>query len=141
MEKISLKRYEINELVGAIKGLDGRPELVKDGDGKSLGVIVKPFELESKARYALAKTLRTLSGELTDYETVQKAIMAEKPPVSEKPLEGWSDDESKNRIRIFMLESVEVEVHKVKIQDLKVDTNKLAPQVIANLMPMLEGEL
>lgn len=126
-----MKRHELNSLVRSIKSLEGRHELAKDGDGKLHGIILKPFDISAKARYAFAKTLRKLTEIVSDYEKVQKDKKAE------------NKETANDEIYKFMCEEEEtpVEFHKVNIVELKIETNQLSPEVIADLLPMLDGEL
>lgn len=126
-----MKRYEVNNLVRSIKSLEGRYEIAKDGDGKVHGIILKPFKIESKSRIAFAKTFRHLTGIVSDYEKVQKELIAE-------------DRETANdKIYKFMYEeeTSDLCLHKVNIVELNIETNQLSPEVIADLLPMIEGEL
>lgn len=130
MDKITLKRYEVNELAAALREMSGRQEVVKDGDGKLHGIIAQPYDFTYQARYGFAKTLRAIAPDMETYESVRKEVASKKFP------EG-TDDTRDEEYRKFMIESVEIEVHKVKIVDVKIDTNKLSPQTIAALLPML----
>ena len=131
---MKLKRYEINELYQVLKNqLNGRAEVAKDKDGKELGIVVKPFDFEPDARYALAKTLRKLTGIVTDFESMEKSIS-----------EANKDEPAKGQeaMRAFLVaeHDEDVPVHLVAKADLKMDTNKLAPSVIAALLPMVREE-
>lgn len=131
MEKIALKRYEVNDIVGALNSLEGRPDVIKDKDGKVHGIVTQPYDFQPETRLALARTYRKLKEELSCYEVVQRQIQSERVPEGE-------EDTRSLRFREFLAEGVEVDVEKVSISDIKVDTNKLAPQLIATLLPMLK---
>lgn len=139
----TLKRIEINALVSAINGLNGRIEPVKDQDGKFVGMIEKPFDIDLKATIAMAKTSRWLSSELEEYKTVQKAIQnkvrtnADGQPVSEAEKDSQVEDE----IREYMLTPVDVRIHTFPAECLKIAANKLSSSVVRALLPMLTGEL
>ena len=142
MEK-SLKRVEAVALVQAINSLTGRVEAVTDQDGKFVGMVEKPFDIDLKATLAMAKTSRWLSGEVEDYKTAQKAITnkvrvdADGKPVSESEKVSQVEDE----LRSFMLELVDVKVHVFPAEHLKIAANKLSASVVRSLLPILTGGL
>lgn len=117
---IMIKRYEINDMIAAIKSLEGRLQVVTDPDGKTIGVVIKPYDLPMKIRVALAKTLRSLLSEINDYENNK---FGEKPDSKE--------------LNNFMKEEIQVEVYEIMLTDLKIDTNQISPQVISNLLPII----
>lgn len=129
---MKLKRYEINALANAIRYFDGRVEIAKDNDGKVLGLLQKPFDLSGKARYALAKSLRLISGQINDYDKTQKGLK-----------EQYKDEPQKfeEENRKFMYEEDEIELYKIQISELQIDANKVSPSIISDLMPILEGEI
>ena|SRR3990167_9119026 len=133
---MKLKRYEINELFQVLKHqLNGRAEVAKNGDGKEIGIVVKPFDFEPDARYALAKTLRKITGIVEDIGTVQNAILAEEK-------DGQAMEAVQLKARAYMLadHDDDVPIHLVNKSDLKMDTNKLPPSVIAPLLLMCREE-
>src|SRR3990172_143271 len=149
MTRVTLRRQDIADLYRALQSLDGRPELLSDGDGKPLGMRVKPFDFEPAARYAFAKTLRKLKGVISDYESAQNEIasryrlMGSTNGKSREEVEHdlrLRDAEAREEIRKLMLVDDTVDLHFVAKADIKFDTNKLAPQTIAHLMLMIKEE-
>lgn len=102
--------------------MDGLVEPVKDAAGNVLGIVKKPYDLEPVAVYALAKTRELIRPEVVAYES---ASQGKDVPAIER----------------LACEKVEVDVCRLGIDRLKLGTNKIAPSVLCDLLPMLDGEL
>ena len=129
---MQLRKSEIRLLAICLRSLDGKPEIVKDVDDKSLGVIQVPYDLSGKARYAIARTMSKIQPEVDAIEAARNEM-----------IRAAKDDEAtlEKELNTFLAETVEVDVHKMNIEELKVDKNKLAPTVLSGLLPMLDGEI
>ena len=145
--KITLTKQEAHELFSAIAALDGRVELATDSDGKA-AFVNTPYEFDDyKVAYGLAKTRGFLRGVVRDYEDAGKELrqrLSGKEKLTEKDLDALPADQRDKLDRAFRdlaREPVEVEVHKVKVEALKIHTNKIPPGVVCGLLPMLDGEL
>ncbi len=137
MEKIKLPRHRVYALFVAIKSLDGKTEVVKDSDGKT-HVVRTPYQYnDHKPIYAFAKTMDSLRSEVSAFETANKVLIRGRP---EKPTPAEAI-EFDAKIEALSNEETEVEVHRVAITDLKIHTNGFSPSVLADLMPMVVGEL
>lgn len=129
MVKITLKNTEIGELFQAIKSLDGRPEVIKDHDGKIIGILQnKPYKLELDARHALKKTLRSIKSIVEDFEDLQKVIVNDPDK---------KDNEKEKELRELGKKMHEVEVHMLDDVKLNIDTNEISQSIWMALEPML----
>ncbi len=132
--KIQLTKLQVRTLAGCIRLLDGREVECKNADGKETGKLFKPYDLSAKTRYALAKTAANLQPEL---EAIEKAVRSKHAKGAGERL----DVQEERDVLELLQELTEVEVHKLNVSELKIDTNQLPPSVLAGLMPMLEGEI
>ena len=135
---MKLKRSTVRLLMAGLKALDGRQELARDNDGKTLGLITLPYDLGVKARYAAAKTIAKIQDEVDACNTACNAMVAG----SRVKFDDVANDPNiEKEISVFLAESVEVEVFCCQVSEFKIDTNKLPPSVIAAIMPILEGDV
>ena len=138
MSKTTLTRNEISQLGRALMNeLAGRVEVAKDGDGKTLGLILVPYDFTGKAIYATALSLNAIRGEV---DAINLRIKREREAAKIKDNEPLPA-ELEGELLKFLSETVEVELTKTGIEGIKVEKNKLDPRVVAALMPMLDGEI
>lgn len=138
--KLTLKRFQIRALWQALKSLDGRVEKQVDSDGKS-GFLMIPYTMEMGAKYAIVKTQKLLQGEMEAIEKEQESVQKQMSKTNGDGKPVLSDEEKlalNDRFNEFLREEVEVEVWRTKLENLKADTNKLGPNMLADLSPMFD---
>ena len=119
---MKLTNLQLRNLYQAIKHLDGRPEQVKDGDGKHVGILMVPFDMDGKTRLAIARNFG-----------VVEPLMA----TLDKTLATLKNGDGMD----LLAAEEEVALKAINVASLKIDTNKLPPSIVASLLPILEGEL
>lgn len=132
----TLTKREVLALNEAIKAIEGRLEECKDGDGKFQCAVVKPYDLESKAVYALARTKSKIDSVVNAIEREQRSILIKALKEKDTPRVQLDEDNA-----VVLDSTVEIEVFEFPIEHLKVSTNKLSPNLICALFPVLTGEL
>lgn len=134
-----LSHTRIVALNNAIHSLEGRVEVAKDNDGKVLGLVTVPYDLDLKARYACARTLTSIQPVLTAYEKARKDKV--KASNDGKLLEKDQKLSQECQDQLQELENTEtaVELYTCDAALFKFDTNKISPSIIAALIPMLRG--
>lgn len=146
MARISLKNSEIANLREGIVRLNGRTEVVKGASGENLGVVQNPFRFDPRAIYALARTLRQVDAEFQAQEAAKSQLRAAWLATADgRP----KNDDEKARtqfelerdLRSIDEQTVEVELHMVPIEFLRLSENTLTPGQLAAIAPMLTGEL
>ena len=147
--EITITNDRLRSLFIAIGNMDGRQEVAHDKDGKSLGLVVKPFDFEDgKARYALAKTRNLIRKAVTEIDNTLNEFRKD-VPLSEPPHDDTAahkDWEAKvkaynHSVNEYLQKEVKAEIFFVKTSNLNIHTNKIAPALIEDLMPMMEGDL
>lgn len=142
--KVKVQNYQLHELWNAMTQLDGRAELAEDSNGKKT-IIVKPYSFEDfKVTYAIAKTKALIRPSVIAYEDALKKLQdsAQKADTTNdeadnKRVKDDADIKRENDLRDLARMEIEIEVHMLKLEALKVNENKLAPGLIFALLPML----
>lgn len=99
-----------------------------------------PCRFAAQTRLKLARNLRVLQGHGQDYESAHRALILEIEP------KGYIDREKSpeqsalyNRRHAELLDlTVDVDLAKVSVADLDLDTNQIAPDVLAALLVIVE---
>ena len=139
--KVTLRRSEVRALADALSALEGKQEQAKDGNGKNVGMVNVPYDLSGRARYALAKTLRSIQAEVDAMDAVRAGMIAKaRATPQDQQNQSWQANLEKE-LTDFLNQTTELEVHALPITELKIETNKLGPRMLAALDPMLEGEV
>lgn len=131
MTKIKIPRYQMRDLYNALGALDGRVEVAKDDSGKVLGLVLHPYDLGVKAVYAAARTRDYLKAEIAAIEKIQAEYRRTNGDTVKRDQE----------LEEFMCAETEIGVHRIRIEDLKIEANKLPTSVLSNLLCMVDGEL
>jgi hypothetical protein len=135
--KITLTRSAMHRLFTAIKRMDGDLRPVKGADGKTT-VAQEPYKFTTvQPIYAMAKTRSYLQPEIAASEKVQRTLVAGYPAKDDTAGRAAIDE----KMADFMSENVEVQVHALGIIELDIHKNNIPPSVLADLMPMLTGDL
>ena len=143
-----------------VRDKDGNVVLKADGDKPGQPIIEnKPFDITPKARYAMSRTLDSLRGvsqAIEEYRASTVADMLVKKtarlravnpaaPAAEslKETEDPEHAEFVKSMSAFMKETAaDVRLHMVDIKEFRLSTNlDLSAETVADLMPMLTGEL
>lgn len=120
---MKLTGMQIVGLHNRMKELDGFPEVAKDVEGKSLGIILKPYDFPAGTRLALAFLADAVEQKFKALAKAEKAIVEK----------GDKDGQIQ-----LLDEQIELDVKKISLASLKVDVNKLAPSLVKVLLPVLE---
>lgn len=138
---MKLSRKDIQSLHNALAQLGGRAESATNGDGKAT-VVVKPFDFSGKVIYGLARNKAHLKPHIEAMVEANNALVKKlgddagevKPstPAMAQMLLEQAD---------LMNGEEEVQLHLIPIADLKIETNKLDPNLVAALLPILDGEI
>jgi hypothetical protein len=137
-----LKISQVVALSSAIKSLDGRAEVALDANGKNIGVVVKPYEFENaQVRYALARTQRHLRNTIESYNKDVKEIVHVHSGGKDQIKSGDPAAQvARKEIDLLDDEMHDVTVHTLKLADLKAHDNKLSPDLLCDLDPMIEPD-
>lgn len=134
-----LSRKDIQLLNNALAQLSGRAEQATDGDGKPT-LIQKPYDLSGRAIYAAARNRAHLRPIAEVIQESSNAIVRkhadEKGNVPTGKLAACQAE-----LNELMRTEEEVTLHRLPIAELKIETNKLAPDIVAGLLPILDGEI
>lgn len=141
---MKLRNSDIQTLANAIARLGGRAEQVSNGDGKP-AIVVKPYDLPGKVIYALARTKAHLKPHVEAITEATQAMLRTHTGPDKSELDGKADPKAWNvfqgELADLMRTEVEVEVHQIAMADLKIETNKLDPNLVADLLPILTGDV
>ncbi len=141
MTKITLPRSEVQELLLALRGLDSKSELIRDAQGKITGTAQGHYVMSPQARYAVAKTIRSIKDEVeSQQEARNEMIRTARANLSTNGQAAAIEAKLQKDITAFFREKVEIEVHKFAAADVNTEANQLAGSLLAALGPVLEGE-
>ncbi len=137
---MKITRSDLFNMVQAFGSLGGRMVEASDGDKKT--VILKPYDIDGAARYAVAKMKRAA-------KDIMQAIEDERTDlVAKSGLEPAALEMDKAKLATFkaemaayLKEEVEFTEHRIQVGTLKVGANQLDPAVIEALLPVLDGEV
>ena len=115
--KTVLEKWQISHLFVAIQSMDGRQEVVRDGE-KYIGMITHPYDLAGEAIYALARTGESLRPVVIAIEKARKAM---------------GDSEFSE----LMMATEEVDIFRIALDSLRISDNRIPPSILAGLLPML----
>lgn len=138
---MKIRRKDLRDLINALKGLDGRAVDIKTADGKA-EVIIKPYDLAGNVRYAAIRMLAAAKAPLEAMETEHAALFAKhaggasKMEETHPGLAAFGKDWN-----AYLAEEVDFTEHRFKAEDLKIEANALPAQLVAALLPVIEGEV
>ena len=105
--------------------MNGRPEVVKDGDGRYIGLVNIPYSWSGKTTLTLARIDQFIRPYVVSFETAVQKLK-----------------DTNGELQELMEEEVDVaELPKLRVSELNIETNKLSPSQVAALLPVLEGDI
>lgn len=131
-----LTKGQVLHLNEAIKAIEGRLEEAKDENGKVLGLLSKPYDIDSKAVYALARTKNKIEPIVHAIDRQRRILISNALKVKEYPQVDLEED-----VSLVLEEEIDVDIFEFPIADLKIATNKLSPTLVASLLCVTTGEL
>lgn len=128
---MQLKQFQIVNLFQVLSSLDGATGATPDGKPTN----VSNFKFKASVIYALAKNLRRLKSLTEDVEQTRVKLVKkyQETPDQEK----LSDTARKQFLKEydeFLQTEIDVNFHKIKEEDLDLDTNKVPVPIIAELL-------
>lgn len=134
--KTTLKIRTAIEIANALRALDGTKKIVTEGGAEK--AVTVPFTFGGNTLFAMAKNLRALSTIEDNFTTARNALVKQlSDGKSQVPAEKVPEFQAS--LNELMEGEEEVELGMLTQGDLKLDTNPIAPAVIAALMPIIEG--
>ena len=137
-EPIKLKVSDLLALQQGLAAFDGQQKVVPQGDAPAKVVLV-PYELPGKTRWAIAQDLAAIAPALKAADEARNALL--------KQIGGEAGTiSSSDTVRIskftaayneVLNQVVTVELTKIPSADLKLDANPLPPTVLASLTPII----
>jgi hypothetical protein len=128
---MKLTNREVSRLWAALAALDGEKETEKSPAVR--------YEFKGAVLYAVARTINHLRGHQVVIEKTTEGIIRR---FSGSEGIAHSDPkwpECQAELEQLLAAEVEVEVHRVKLEDLNLDKNHLRPGTLAGLAPIIEG--
>ncbi len=136
--KISLS--DLHSMNQAFSALGGRQIEASDGDKKV--VILKPYDIDGDARYAIGKMRRAAQIHLKKIEEERADLVeASGMPAAELDKDPVKLAKFKADMVEFLNTEVEFNEHRIKTSALKIGTNQLDTGIIEALLPVLDGDV
>ena len=136
-------KFTIKEIISLNQGLNalnGKQVVVKQEDGKE-SIMIQPYDFGPKILWNIAKNTSIISKQVKIYGEARDSII-------KKLTNGEREIDQKNKYlvnkffdEVEELEKADVEVTvllKFKLDDLKVDENKIPPSVLVALLPLID---
>lgn len=136
--KATIRRAELHALFHALSALDGRQVIVKDGDGGE-AIAVIPYAFDGKTRMKIARARRLARADVEDYNEANNLLIRELDPsgtVKRTSPQWGTYTERRDQL---MRAPVEIELPRIALDELKLETNAIPPSVLDGLAPVLDG--
>lgn len=138
---MKLARADVLEIQAALARLSGREVLEKDSNGTAK-FLVKPYAIDGKARYAIARNLNAYKRIAAEIDDERQALFAkhagDQGEIGNASPEGIAFARD---MKAYLAEEVDFDAHRFPVDALKIEDNQLDAGIVAALLPILEGEI
>ena len=136
-EPLRLTVEQALDLLAGLTALDGHEELV--GEGKQQQKIVVPYTLGGPLRQAIFHDITATKPVAADFQNARNAVVIELSKGAGK-LDPGSPESAKLALQTqaMMAQPVDLKLDRIKLADLKLDSNPIPGTVLAQLAPILD---